>query len=380
MDNKIRMAITQGDTNGIGYEVILKTFGTPTMLELCTPIVYGNPRIASYHRKSCGLETDFLNIQNAEEAKAGELNLLVLDEAEVPVNLGKETPTAAAQAFSSLQRALADWKEGKVDVLVTAPINKHSMQGEEFHFPGHTEYLEAEVGEGAKALMILLNSSLRVALVTTHLPVSQIAPAITSELIVEKVSVFDQSLKRDFGIEKPRIAVLSLNPHAGDGGTLGTEEQDIITPALEKAHTELGINAFGPYAADGFFGTRAYEQFDGILAMYHDQGLAPFKALAMSDGVNFTAGLPLVRTSPDHGTAYDIVGKGVADETSFRQAVYTALDIFRNRLRYDEARENPLPKLFRERREDERRPRREPFSAAIKQPADETPEPMDTDE
>ncbi len=359
-DNKIRVAVTQGDTNGIGYEVIFKTFDAPGMLDLCTPIIYGNPRIASYHRKCCNFNTVFHTMQDADEAQPGRLNFVVTDENEVPVNLGKATDVAARQALSSLQRAVEDCKAGKADVLVTAPINKHSMQSEEFSFPGHTEYLQAAVAPEAKALMILLNSSLRVALVTTHLPISAVAQAITEETLMEKISTFHHSLMRDFGIESPRIAVLSLNPHCGEQGTLGTEEQEVIVPVMQKAASELGIPVFGPYAADGFFGMRTYDHFDGILAMYHDQGLAPFKALAMDDGVNFTAGLPLVRTSPDHGTAYDIAGRGRADESSFRHAVYTAMDILRNRQSFDEAHENPLGKLYRERREDERHSHRAP--------------------
>ncbi len=355
--NAIRIAITQGDTNGIGYEVILKTFAEPTMLELCTPIIYGNPHIAAYHRKACNLQAPFLTIQDASEAQEGKLNLVTCDDTEAPVSLGQPSEEAARQALLSLQAALTDCLQGKAEALVTAPINKHSIQSPEFSFPGHTEYIEAQAGEGAKALMILVARNLRVALATTHLPVKDITPALTQSLIEEKLTILHNSLKRDFKIGDPRIAVLALNPHAGDAGTLGNEETDIIAPALQRANEQLGIKAFGPYAADGFFGA-SYQQFDAILAMYHDQGLAPFKALVMNEGVNFTAGLPLVRTSPDHGTAYDIAGKNRADENSFRQAVYTAIDITRNRLRFDEAQQNPLPKLYHEKREDVRRQRR----------------------
>jgi len=354
---RIRVAITQGDTNGVGYEIILKSFIDPTIFELCTPIVYGNPRIATYHRKGLNLPTNFSTIQRIEDAQDDRLNLLVVDDTEVKVETGQPSPEAGQQALKSLERALADYQQGKIDVLVTAPINKNSIQSERFHFPGHTEYIQEKVGEGAEALMILMNERLRVALVTTHLPISKVAQAITQEKIVEKLRILHQSLCRDFGISGPRIAVLSLNPHAGDGGLLGDEETNIIVPAIEQATSE-DIQVYGPYAADGFFGSQSYENYDAILAMYHDQGLAPFKVLAMNDGVNYTAGLPIVRTSPAHGTAYDIAGQGVADENSFRQAIYTAIDICRHRHFYDEANSNPLPKLYHDRREDEHRPHR----------------------
>lgn len=360
--NRIRLAITQGDTNGVGYEVVLKAFADPTLFELCTPVLYGNPRIAAYHAKSCGLSTPFSTIHSIDQARPDRLNLLVCDDEEVPVTLGQESPQAGAQALKALEAAVLDCKLGRADALVTAPINKHAIQSDAFRFPGHTEYIQASVGDGEEALMILLNPSIRVALVTTHLPIAQVSKAITSENILGKLHVFNRSLQRDFACERPRIAVLALNPHAGEGGLLGQEEQSIIAPAIEEAQKE-GIHAFGPYPADGFFGTRAYEHYDGVLAMYHDQGLAPFKSLAMDDGVNFTAGLSLVRTSPDHGTAYNIAGKDLANENSFRQALYTAIDVFRNRTRYDEAHDTPLEKLYNERREDERKPRRSPERA-----------------
>lgn len=350
-DKMIRVAITHGDTNGIGYEVILKTFATPTILELCTPIVYGSPKLAAYHRKALNLETSFNIIERAEDACDGKLNILACFDDEVKVELGQPSEEAGKAALMALDRAMTDYRSGLYDVLVTAPINKATIQGEGFHFPGHTEYIETCVGEGNKALMILMNEDLRVAPVTTHLPIRNVAEAITQEAIVEKASIFNLSLKRDFRISSPRIAVLSLNPHAGDNGLLGNEEKDIIIPAIEELEKK-GIQAFGPFPADGFFGTAAYSHFDGVLAMYHDQGLAPFKTIALDNGVNFTAGLPIVRTSPDHGTAYDIAGQGKADENSFRQAIYTAIDVFRNRQFYDEPMQNPLPKLYHEKRDD----------------------------
>ncbi len=355
-DNRIRIAITQGDTNGVGLEVILKTFAEPTMFEICTPILYGNPRIAAYHRKACNVTTNFTTIKDAADARPDRLNLVSVDDSEVAVSLGQESAEAGQQALKALEQAVTDYKYGKVDVLVTAPINKHTIHGEGFHFTGHTEYIESSVGDGDAALMILLNSRLRVALLSTHLPISRVAQSVTEDNLLQKITLLNHSLCRDFGIERPRIAVLGLNPHAGDNGLLGDEEQTVIRPAIEKAYNEMHILAFGPFAADGFFGTQGYGHFDGVLAMYHDQGLAPFKTLAMDDGVNFTAGLPLVRTSPDHGTAMDIAGKGVADENSFRQAVYTAVDVYRNRQAYDQAHANPLEELYRKRREEERRP------------------------
>ena len=350
-ERKIRVAITQGDTNGVGYEVILKVFADPTILELCTPIIYGSPKIATYHKKALNLETNFSIINKAEDARDGRVNLLTCFDDETKVEFGQASQEAGTAALKALDCAMTDYRKGLYDVLVTAPINKATIQSPGFHFPGHTEYIEASVGDKKKALMILMNDRLRVALVTTHLAIKDVAKAITKEAIIDKATIFHLSLKRDFRISNPRIAVLALNPHAGDNGLLGAEEKDIIAPAIE-ALASKGIQAFGPYPADGFFGSGAYYHFDGILAMYHDQGLAPFKTIALDNGVNYTAGLPIVRTSPDHGTAYDIAGQGKADENSMRQAIYTAIDVWRNRQQYDEPMQNPLPKLFHEKRED----------------------------
>lgn len=352
MENrKIRVGITHGDINGVGYEVILKTFSDPTMLELCTPVVYGSPKVAAYHRKAMEIQTSFSIVNSAEEVQDGRVNVVNCIEEELKVELTKPTPEAGKTALAALERALADYREGLFDVLVTAPINKHTIQSDVFHFPGHTEYIEERVGEGQKALMILLKGDFRVALVTGHVPVRDIAGELTKELIMEKMEIFHRSLKKDFGIDNPRIAVFSLNPHAGDNGLLGTEEQEVIIPAM-KEMIARGVQCFGPYPADGFMGSGNYTHFDGILAMYHDQGLAPFKALAMDEGVNFTAGLPIVRTSPAHGTAYDIAGKGIASEDSFRQAVYVAMDVFRNRAWEKEISARPLRKQYYEKRDD----------------------------
>lgn len=343
----IKVGITHGDINGIGYEVILKTFSDSRVAELCTPVIYGSSKIAAYHRKALDLPSINMNIiSQAEEAGINRVNIINCVDDDTKVELAQSTPVAGQAAFRALEAAVTDLKRGVIDVLLTAPINKHNIQNEDFHFPGHTEYLEECFGGlGKKALMILLNDRLRVALVTGHIPLSQVVASLNQEEIVNKLRVFNQSLKQDFGIVKPRIAVLSLNPHAGDAGLLGKEEETILIPAMQEAE-KRGVMAFGPYAADGFFGSQMYERFDGILAMYHDQGLAPFKTLAMDDGVNYTGGLPIVRTSPAHGTAYDIAGQNLASEESFRQALYTALDIYRNRLRYREATANPLRKQY----------------------------------
>lgn len=331
MEHKIKVGITQGDINGVGYEVILKTLSDPHIVELCTPVVYGSAKVAAYHRKALDIPAvNFNIISDASAADENKVNLITCVDDDVKVEIGKATAIGGEAAYAALERAAADMEAGSIDVLLTAPINKHAIQSDKFDFPGHTEYLERRLGNGQKALMILLNDTLRVALVSGHVPVSKVSSVVTKETILEKLQIFEQSLRQDFCVVKPRIAVLALNPHAGDDGLLGTEEIEIIKPAIQEANAK-GMLCFGPYPADGFFGTGHYRQFDGVLAMYHDQGLAPFKAIAMEDGVNYTAGLPVVRTSPDHGTAYDIAGQNRADEQSFRHALYLAIDVFRNR-------------------------------------------------
>lgn len=345
-EKKIRVGITHGDTNGIGYEVILKTLSLPEFTDLCTPVLYGSTKVATYHRKALDMPgLNFNVLQDASGVKDGVNNFIDVVPEEVKVELGQASKAAGEAAFKALERAVTDLKDGKIDVLVTAPINKNSIQSEDFSFPGHTEYLEQSAGDGSKSLMILYNDRVKVALVTTHLPITQVPQYITKEAILEKLEIFNHSLKQDFALERPRIAVLGLNPHSGDGGLLGKEEQEIIMPAIEEANDKK-ILCFGPYAADGFFGSGQYDKFDGVLAMYHDQGLAPFKTIAMETGVNYTAGLPFVRTSPDHGTGYDIAGKGMADDTSFREAIYSAIDIFRNRAIYSEITSNPLRRQY----------------------------------
>lgn len=351
--NRLKVGITIGDTNGIGIEVALKAVGIPEMMDLCIPVIYGSSKVVSYHRNACNLPGFQINhTKSARNLKENMPNLVECIDQEIKVELGHPSKQAGQAAFLALESAVHDLKSGLIDALVTAPISKENIQSDQFHFPGHTEYLESAAGDGNKALMILCTSGLRVALATIHVPLAQVATSLTVEGIREKLRLFNASLKRDFNIDGPRIAVLSVNPHAGENGILGTEEHDIILPAMQQSLDEDGVQCFGPYAADGFFGARHYRRFDGVLAMYHDQGLAPFKTIAMDEGVNFTAGLPIVRTSPDHGTGYDIAGQGIANESSMRHAIYTAIDVCRNRVRYDEAHQNPLPKLFQDRGRD----------------------------
>ncbi|ASB49509.1 4-hydroxythreonine-4-phosphate dehydrogenase PdxA [Alkalitalea saponilacus] len=338
--DKIKIAITQGDINGIGYEIIFKALADPRILEICTPVIYGSSKVAAYHRKALNLPAISLNnIRSADEAHPKRINMVNCLDDNVRVELGKPTEISGNAAFLALEKAVEDLKKGSADALVTAPINKKVIQSNQFDFPGHTEYLASSFS--GKPLMLMVSDLLRVGVVTGHIPLSQICSALSSELIIEKLRILNQSLKKDFMIRKPRIAVLGLNPHAGDNGLLGKEEDEIIKPALEKAKEE-GIMAFGPYPADGLFATENTRKFDAILAMYHDQGLAPFKALSFSTGVNYTAGLPIVRTSPDHGTAYEITGQNQADEQSFLSAIYTAIDVFNYRKNFDELSANPL--------------------------------------
>ncbi|MBO4590779.1 MAG: 4-hydroxythreonine-4-phosphate dehydrogenase PdxA [Bacteroidaceae bacterium] len=352
MENrKIRVAITQGDVNGIGCEVILKTFADPMIFELCTPIVYGSPKVLAYHRKALDLPTTFSTVNTAADAVDGHLNVVNCNDDEVKVELGKPSAESGKAALDALERAVLEYKKDLFDVLVTAPINKSTIQSDSFTFHGHTEYLQERVGEGKEALMILCHDDLRIALVTSHVPLKSVAGILTKELVVEKLKLFNDSLKSDFSIFAPRIAVLSLNPHASDNGLLGEEESTVLVPAIEEARKE-GILSFGPFSSDGFFGAGSYQHFDGVLAMYHDQGLVPFKLLAMDEGVNYTAGLPLVRTSPDHGTAYDIAGKNEASENSFRDAIYLALDVWRHRRKEKAILRNPLRKQYFDRRDD----------------------------
>lgn len=343
MSEKIKLGISIGDINGIGVEVIMKTFGDKRMMDMCTPIVFGSSKIASYQRNLLEEKSfSFHIIDKIEDARSNRANMLNCWPEEIPFVVGNETAEGGKYARESLNKATQFLKEGKIDALVTAPIHKNNIQSSDFNFPGHTEYLQHHFGKEG-ALMILMNDKLRVALVTGHIPVSEVASKISTAGILAKLDTLNHSLKTDFDIPKPKIAVLGLNPHAGDNGLIGNEEGEIITPAIEKAN-EKGILAVGPFPADGFFGSHKYEHYDAVLAMYHDQGLVPFKALSFGSGVNFTAGLEIVRTSPDHGTGFDIAGKGIANEQSFREAVYSAIDIYRIRQRNIDLKANALKK------------------------------------
>lgn len=340
--NKVIIAITHGDINGIGYEVILKALSDQRVYEDFIPVIYGSSKVAGFYRKQLDIQGINLNIINSvEEAHAKKINIINCTEDEIRVEPGKSTEEAGKSAFAALEKATADMRKGVVDLLVTAPINKKNIQSDSFHFPGHTEYLEQLFGDKNSSLMLLVNDVMRVAVVTGHVPVKNISSIITKDLILEKLNILNQSLKEDFTIIRPRIAVLGLNPHAGDDGVLGEEEETIIKPALKEAQ-EKGLLCFGPFPADGFFGSGHFKKFDGILAMYHDQGLIPFKAISMESGVNYTAGLSIIRTSPAHGTAYDLAGRNLASEESFRQALFMAYDIFQNRKNNMEIHSNPL--------------------------------------
>lgn len=328
-EDKIKIGISIGDYNGIGLEVIIKTFADQQIMDLCTPIVYGSTKLANNYRKTLDVgEFGFNKISNADEASPKKANMLSCWSEEVELNLGSSTKNAGKYAFLSLEAACKDLFDGKIDALVTAPINKDNIQSDEFNFSGHTEYL-TEKFEG-ESLMLLNNENLRVGIVTNHIPVAAVPKNITVDKIFTKLKILNKSLVQDFAINSPKIAVLGLNPHAGDNGLIGKEEQEIIIPAINNAKS-IGLHVFGPYPADGLFGSANYKKFDAILAMYHDQGLIPFKTLSFGEGVNFTAGLNIIRTSPDHGVAYDIAGKNLANEQSFRSAIYQAIDVFRNR-------------------------------------------------
>ena len=341
---KPTIAITAGDINGIGYEVILKTLADPHIFEICKPVVYGNLSILKQHMQTLGDEFRALQFQlllSPKDAKDGKLSLISCYADNTPLAIGESTKEAGKAAFAALERACKDLKEGLVDALVTAPINKENIQSEQFAFSGHTEYLASVFGEENKeALMMMVSECMKVALVCNHTPITKVSQMISEERILRKLNTLNTSLKDDFLIRRPRIAVLALNPHAGDNGLIGKEEQEIIKPAIEKA-VEQGILAFGPYSADGFFGAGQYTHFDAVLAMYHDQGLIPFKSLDM-DGVNYTAGLPIIRTSPDHGTAYDLAGKNAASHLSFAHALYLATDLIKNRAITAEINKDPL--------------------------------------
>ncbi len=348
-DNRLKIGITQGDINGIGWEVILHTLADARLTEIFTPVVYGSEQAASHYASTLDKEegtVQFNIVASAEEARRGKINLVKCGDAKPqPGVASKDGGKAAVEA---LQKAIQDLKDGELDALVTAPIDKEMAQSEEFSFTGHTEFVAANA-EG-EPMMIMCSERLRVGLVTIHIPVAEVSQSISKEKIISSLNTLRSTLKQDFGIVEPRIAVLALNPHAGEGGMIGTEEQEIIKPAIEEAFSN-GVLAFGPFPADGLFASGGYAKYDAVLAMYHDQGLTPFKTLS-PDGVNFTAGLSVVRTSPDHGTAYDIAGKGIADPQSMRNAIYAAIDIVRNRQQWALWNRNPLQHFEREKGRD----------------------------
>ena len=339
--NPIKIGITIGDINGVGPEVIIKALSDSRLFLDCTPVIYGSTKVISFYKKALNeIEFNYQSIKDASELHVRKINVINVWNDEVEITPGTPSEASGKYAIQSLEKAAQDLASGKIDVLVTAPFSKEAVAKSGFLFTGHTEYL-AEMSGVPEALMVLVSSSLRVALVTVHVPIKDVAALLTKDKIMKKIAAFEDSLKKDFALVKPKIAVLGLNPHAGENGKLGQEEKEIITPAIQTCKAE-GKLVFGPFAADGFFGSTARNQFDGVLAMYHDQGLAAFKAISFEDGVNFTAGLPIVRTSPDHGTAYDIAGKNEASESSFRSAIYLAMDIFKNRKFVMGINSNPL--------------------------------------
>ncbi len=355
ISNKVSLpiiAITSGDPNGVGYEILLKGIAHPHIVRICRPVIYGNLAIAKKHLSLIDEEyhnLQFTLIDRVEQAQSGKISIINCYPDNTPLQIGQSTPEGGHASFLALERATNDMLAGKVHGLVTAPINKENIQSEHFQFSGHTEYLTQKFGNGKDSLMMMVSDQMRIALVCNHTPLRKVPMFITEERIVNKLLVLNETLQTDFTIRKPRIAVLALNPHAGDNGLLGTEEEQIIKPAIARAN-EQGVWAFGPYSADGFFGSGKYTQFDAILGMYHDQGLIPFKSIDMA-GVNYTAGLNIIRTSPDHGTAYDLAGKNIADPTSFRNALYMAIEMPKTRAANLALKENNLPIVERPRRE-----------------------------
>ena len=341
MLEKIKIGISHGDINSISYEVILKTILDKRITDICTPIIYGSPKVAAYHKNVLNLEQLSLNnISTISQANPKRINIIDCFEEELKVELGLSTEIAGNASFIALDKAVTDLKSGEIDVLITGPINKDNIQSEKFSFPGHTEFLKERL-ESEEVLMFLVSDDIRVGVVTGHIPVSQVSETITKELISQKLNIMNKALVEDFGIKKPKIAVLGLNPHAGDKGLIGSEEIELIIPAINEAR-DKGIMALGPFPADGLFGSGDYSKYDAILAMYHDQGLAPFKALSFDKGVNYTAGMSAIRTSPAHGTAYDLAGKNIASIESFKAALYLAIDNFRKRKSYQELNHNSI--------------------------------------
>lgn len=341
MAKELKIGISIGDFNGIGLEVVLKALSHPMILDMCTPVIYGSSKVVSYHKNIVGREDlSFTGIRSADQIELGRINVVNCWQESVNITLGKMTNTSGKYAALSLDAAAHDLKSGLIDGLVTAPINKQAMALSGFEFAGHTEFV-TEVAEVETSLMLLVHDVLKVGLVTNHLPLRDVSDTISKEVVLEKIKVLHETLKVDFGIEKPTVAVLGLNPHAGDGGSIGAEDDEFIRPAVVEAK-KAGLLVMGPFPADGFFGSGQYRKYDAVLAMYHDQGLIPFKTLTFGGGVNYTAGLPFVRTSPDHGTAYELAGRNEADPTSFLKALFLAVDIIKTRRSYVEMHDNPI--------------------------------------
>ncbi|NRR91354.1 4-hydroxythreonine-4-phosphate dehydrogenase PdxA [Winogradskyella undariae] len=343
-DEKIIVGISIGDLNGIGAEIVIKTYEDPRSLELNTPVIFASAKTMQFFKNHFNSKINFYGIESPEKAVHGKVNVVNVWKEPVKIEFGTEDKKIGEYAIKSLEAATNALKEATIDVLVTAPINKHNIQSETFNFPGHTDYLAKALN--GKSLMFMVSDELRVGLLTDHVPLKDASETITEDLIKEKIATVTKSLKQDFGIRKPKIAVLAINPHAGDNGVIGNEDDVVLKPALEKIKKD-GSLVYGPYSADSFFGSNTYRNFDAIIASYHDQGLIPFKTIAFGKGVNYTAGLDKVRTSPDHGTAYEIAGKGIADESSMKQAIVTAIEIFRKREEYNIYSKNPLKRLSR---------------------------------
>ena len=340
-NQKIKLGISIGDINGIGCEVALKTFEDPRMLDFCTPIIFASNKTVSQQKSDLGIEMTFNGVRDASQAVEGKINIVNVWKEVPKIEFGQATQEGGTYAIRSLRAAVSALKDGSIDVLVTAPINKNNIQSDDFKFPGHTDYLAQELN--GESLMFMVADTLRVGLLTDHIAVKDVAQAITPSLVRHKISTMEKSLKMDFGIRKPKIALLGINPHSGDNGTIGEEDDKILTPVIKELFNK-GTLVYGPYSADSFFGSDNHKNFDAILAAYHDQGLIPFKTLSFGKGVNYTAGLDKVRTSPDHGTAYEIAGKGQADNSSFKEAVFMAIEVFKNRTEYMELSKNPLKK------------------------------------
>ncbi|KGF22363.1 4-hydroxythreonine-4-phosphate dehydrogenase [Prevotella bivia DNF00188] len=346
-NKKLRVAITHGDTNGIGYELIFKTFAEQEILELCTPIIYGSPKVATYHRNALDIEANFTIINDASDIKDGRVNLLPVFDEEIKVELGVATEESGNAGLVAIDRALEDYKQGLFDVLITCPLENN----DKFHFSGQSRYINDHLGIMEQGLTVLVNEGMRIALATRNLPLKDVCEYLTKDILVRQTTLLYESLKRDFCLSCPRIALLGINPKAGDNGLLGSEEIELIQPAIEQLAAN-GIQAFGAYAADTLFGNGDYTQFDAILAMYYEQAFTPFRTIPIGNGINYTAGLSLIRTAPDMPNSLSLAGKNIAEVDAFRNAIYAAIDIYRNRINYDEPLSNPLPKLYKERKEE----------------------------